>query len=584
MKIVPNFAALRAVMMLVVFIVSSAFFVVNSQSKSQVPAYTLADVQKVYPDARSFTLGQNNEIVVSNRKKAVIGYLLASTDFGISYTGYSGDVSVLVAFDQKRIITGVYVFKHNEDKAYINDVIFEGLLDRWNKKALTPEVSKQNVDAVSGATFSSNAIINTVRHTMAAYLKTEIPAPVSRNLLETANAESANAGTKPVYENKMKKSIGPRAAIMPKPALVIGSYDSNGVPNIMTAGWAGIANSNPLSVAVSIRPACKTHDNIMATRFFTINVPSTKYAAHMDYVGVVSGHNENKFETLGLTAVKGEFVNAPYVGEFPVVLECEVTHTINLGSHIQFIGKVIDTKVDVDLLDDKNRIDALKMQPVIFDESGYFSFGEYLGRPGNLHKTLLGEKNKGESTQNKAKQSVSTAPEQNATLETIFNRKSVRRYTDKAVSKEQLKLLVRAGMAAPTARNRQPWAFVVVTDRAVLDQLAEELPYAKMLKNASAAIAVCGDMTKAFEGDARMYWVQDCSAATQNILLAAESMGLGAVWTGVHPIAEREKSVVKVLQLPSHIVPLNVIVIGYPQGDEEPKDKWNEELIRWEKW
>ena len=208
MKSVPNFAALRAVMMFVVFIVSSAFFVVNSQSKLQVPAYTLADVQKVYPDARSFALGQNNEIVVSNRKKAVIGYLLASTDFGISYTGYSGDVSVLVAFEKKRIITGVYVFKHNEDKAYINDVIFEGLLDRWNKKALTPEVSKQNIDAVSGATFSSNAIINTVRHTMAAYLKTEIPAPVSRNLLETANAESANAATNPVYEYKKKKSIG----------------------------------------------------------------------------------------------------------------------------------------------------------------------------------------------------------------------------------------------------------------------------------------------------------------------------------------------------------------------------------------
>lgn len=206
MKIVPSFAALRAVMLLLVFVVSSAFVVPNGASKlPENAAYTLADIQKIYPQARHFSLGEKKEIVVTNRKKAVIGYLLASTDFGISYTGYSGDVSVLVAFDQKRIVTGVYVFKHNEDKAYINDVIFEGLLNRWNKKALAPATTTQNVDAVSGATFSSNAIINTVRHTMAAYLKTNIPAPVSRNMLETANTNQDNAATKRVYENKTKK-------------------------------------------------------------------------------------------------------------------------------------------------------------------------------------------------------------------------------------------------------------------------------------------------------------------------------------------------------------------------------------------
>ncbi|MDD3667568.1 MAG: nitroreductase family protein, partial [Bacteroidales bacterium] len=117
-------------------------------------------------------------------------------------------------------------------------------------------------------------------------------------------------------------------------------------------------------------------------------------------------------------------------------------------------------------------------------------------------------------------------------MENILNRKSVRKYTKEEVKKEQLEMLVRAGMAAPSARNSQPWLFFVIDDRTILDNLAKQLPNAKMLLSAKAAIVVCGNLQKALEGDGREFWVQDCSAATQNILLAAESMGLGAVWTG----------------------------------------------------
>lgn len=371
-----------------------------------------------------------------------------------------------------------------------------------------------------------------------------------------------------------KRSVGTQGHIFPKPALVIGSYSADGAPNIMTAAWAGIANSNPMSIAVSIRPSRKSYENIVATKAFTVNVPSGKYVAHMDYVGRFSGHDENKFEKLNLTPVKGEFVNAPYIGEFPIAIECEVTEMIDLGSHVQFIGKVIDTKVDGHLLDDENHIDVEQLNPIIFSDDYYYGFGQRMARPWDIHKLFVD----GEEPSFKPVQHT------NETLATIYNRKSVRHYTTQKVNEAQLTELVKAGMAAPTAVNKQPWAFVAINDRAVLDSLAAILPYAQMLKQATAAIVVCGDMHKALDGIAQAYWVQDCSAATQNILLAAESMGLGAVWTGVHPISDREELVRQKINAPSHIVPLNVIAVGYPTGEDVPKNKWKEENMHWNKW
>lgn len=171
----------------------------------------------------------------------------------------------------------------------------------------------------------------------------------------------------------------------------------------------------------------------------------------------------------------------------------------------------------------------------------------------------------------------------NDAITLIMNRKSVRSFTGQVVDNEILEKLARAGMAAPSAKNLQPWAFVIVTNRDTLDKLAERLPYAKMLFEAPAAIVVCGDLAKA--GDSpEGYWVQDCSAATQNILLAAEALGLGAVWTGVHPRADRVTTVKDVLKLPDNVIPLNVIPIGYPKGEHQPKDKFKAENIHWQQW
>ena len=161
-------------------------------------------------------------------------------------------------------------------------------------------------------------------------------------------------------------------------------------------------------------------------------------------------------------------------------------------------------------------------------------------------------------------------------LHNILQRKSVRAYTDRAVSHEQLDTLIRAAMAAPTGRDMRPWHFIVLEGRHQLSPLAEQLPYAKMLAEAQAAVVVCGDMSVTDkEGNPSRNWTFDCSAATENLLLQAEAMGLGAVWTGVYPYDERLEAVKQVLHLPDHLIPLNVIPIGYPKGNPQPKDKYD---------
>lgn len=175
-----------------------------------------------------------------------------------------------------------------------------------------------------------------------------------------------------------------------------------------------------------------------------------------------------------------------------------------------------------------------------------------------------------------AKESVT---DEQAVLDNIATRTSIRDYDSKPVEKEKVEKMLRAAMSAPTAMNRQPWHFIVVDRRSVLDALSEANPYAKMLRKAPLAVVVCGDMDKAIEGKGRDFWIQDASAATENLLLAAHAMGLGAVWTGCYPSEERVEGVRKILSLPDNIIPLNVVVMGYPAENPQPKDKFKTENI-----
>jgi len=165
-------------------------------------------------------------------------------------------------------------------------------------------------------------------------------------------------------------------------------------------------------------------------------------------------------------------------------------------------------------------------------------------------------------------------------IHAILTRRSIRKYSGGTIPGEIITELLNAGMHAPTARNYQPWHFIVVNDRETMDRLAAAHPYAKMLKEASLAILVCGDRTIQNEVG---YIMQDCSAATQNIMLAAHALGLGSVWLGMYPREERILSVSKVLEIPDHILPAALISIGYPDEVKETPDRYKEERVHWNK-
>jgi nitroreductase len=164
-------------------------------------------------------------------------------------------------------------------------------------------------------------------------------------------------------------------------------------------------------------------------------------------------------------------------------------------------------------------------------------------------------------------------------INTIFARRSIRKYTSERISDKDLTTLLEAAMAAPSASNRTPWHFIVITDRGTLDELATVHPYGSMLSDAPLGIAVCGDTQISSH-----YWVQDCSAATENLLLAATALGLGAVWLGVYPREERVDAIRKVLRIPEHIVPLNVVSIGHPAEEKDPRTQYKESRVHHEYW
>ncbi len=186
----------------------------------------------------------------------------------------------------------------------------------------------------------------------------------------------------------MKKSIGAKTLLFPTPVLLVGTYDRDGKPNLMTAAWGGICCSQPPCVAVSLRKATYSYAAIVERKAFTIGIPSEAWIKEADYVGMASGRDVNKFTETGLTAVRSELVDAPYAAEFPFVVECRLLHTLELGLHTQFVGEIIDVKADASVLADDGQPDILKIKPLVFDTAhrGYHSIGPLLGQAFSVGK------------------------------------------------------------------------------------------------------------------------------------------------------------------------------------------------------
>ena len=188
----------------------------------------------------------------------------------------------------------------------------------------------------------------------------------------------------------MKKSIGAKTVVYPTPVLIVGTYDPEGKPNAMAVAWGGICCSRPPCVAVSLRKATYSYGNIVERKVFTVSIPSEKHVKEADYFGIVSGRNQDKFAATGLTPVRSKLIDAPYVDEFPFVLECKLLHTIEIGLHTQFIGEVVNIMADESVLDARGSLDIEKVRPFLFapDNRAYYGLGEFLGQAFSIGKQI----------------------------------------------------------------------------------------------------------------------------------------------------------------------------------------------------
>ena len=188
----------------------------------------------------------------------------------------------------------------------------------------------------------------------------------------------------------MKKSIGAKTIIYPSPVLIVATYDRKGKPNAMTAAWGGICCSEPPCVTVSLRKATYSYDNIIENKAYTINIPSEKYVKECDYFGSTSGRKSDKFLATGLTPIKSDLVLAPYIKEFPFILECKLLHSFKIGLHTQFIGEIVDVKVDESVMDANGNPDIEKVKPIIYATSSktYHGIGKKIGNAWSIGKEI----------------------------------------------------------------------------------------------------------------------------------------------------------------------------------------------------
>ncbi len=188
----------------------------------------------------------------------------------------------------------------------------------------------------------------------------------------------------------MKHSLGAITFAYPTPVFLVATYDELGNPNVMNAAWGGICCSQPPCIAVSIQPPRHTYAAIMQRNAFTINIPSENQVAEADYFGLVSGRIHNKFAKSGFTAVKSKFIDAPYIQECPVNIELELIQSVEIGTHTQMIGKILDVKINKNCLNGNDAPDILKAAPLLFDpgQRSYYGVGEFIAKAFSIGKRL----------------------------------------------------------------------------------------------------------------------------------------------------------------------------------------------------
>lgn len=327
--------------------------------------------------------------------------------------------------------------------------------------------------------------------------------------------------------------------------------------NTMTAGWGAMGNLwNKPMASCFINPDRYTFEFVEQNDYYTLSFFDKEYIQALVYCGSNSGRDQqdkNKAEAAGLTPAYTEN-GSVYFKEAYLVLECKKLYSDQFEKE-NFATDVIMTSRNGET---SKFNDQEKMHK--------FYFGEI------VNCWMREELNKNENT-------METATLKQDFLSIIYGRKSVRSFVqDKKISDQDIRKIVKAGMSAPSGMNKRPWEIVVIDDRATLDALAEKLPYAKMLKQAPQAMVVCG------RPEQSAYWYVDCSAVAENILLAVEALNLGAVWTATYPYEDRMDAVKEHVGLPDDVLSLCIIPMGYPEGNHQAKDKYDETKLHFNKW
>lgn len=585
------------------------------------PALTLEDAAKLFSGAQQLEYLADDEALVFASGHKKLGRLLHSQPLARHIIGYASWLPIVVGIDNDNRVVGLFLQKNKETPGFVKRLEKEGFFASWNGK-LASEALSLPVDAVSRATMTSKATIDSFRLRLARFLELEdIRNRVDYKELATETLAwlfLAVAFSGCFFASKLarfrKLYLG--AAIL-IPGFLLGRFFSLELLNAWLIN--GIPYRSQLYLVIVVFLAIVIPLVSGRAWYCTWFCP---YGAAQELIGLTCKKKLNPsgrfawllnhlrpsfFALLVLALLAGIGVNLSSVEPFSAFLFDSATAPV-LALALMFLllaivvrrpwcaylcpsGQFVEL-LRVGLSDQKtsNAMEGGRMKVhAVLNILLAIAIIILLLSPtrisdnGVLHpdKKDSGMEAKMASASSNIASQSSGSVKSNQTLATIYARKSVRSFTGAEVSREALTEMVRAGMAAPTARNRQPWQFVIIQDRAAMNSLAEKLPYAKMLASAAAAIIVCGDLEIAKAGGTESMWMLDCSAATQNVLLAAESMGFGAVWTAAWPYEDRMTAVVEVVKLPEHIVPLCVIPVGVPTGEDQPKNKWQAERLHW---
>ncbi len=581
-----------------------------SAAAARRPEVTLSVALELFPSAAAIgPVIPGCPVQVMDAARGVVGTLLDTSAVAAAHPGYGGLVPCVIGIAADGRVTGVRLLAHAESPTFVEFVVEQGLLDTWNGLTTTAAAAKP-VDAVSGATATSLAISGSVQQTLAA--------PGSSAMARAPALTRPWAQRLPwaVLALALLSFLGGgrwqplRLLLRLASVSVLGLLGGLCLSLALTQSW--LAQGIPWSRF----PFLAT----LATLAVLIPVLTGRsfYCAHLCPFGCAQdlasplgpGWRPRLPRLLAapLQALRGAGLIALYVLLVAgVTVDLAATEpfaafqwrsapwpALALAGGFLLLAILLPRSWCQHLCPTGYLLERCRgSAPQTGSAAGILSFerGALVAAAAAaivlaLRQTAPTPARAAPSAEVLASIDLGPAPQRPIpdVLTAIHERRSVRHYTTAPVLPAQLDTLVRAGMAAPSAGNAQPWAFVVVTEQKRLEGLANGLPFGKMLAKAGAAVIVCGVNAKALPGENAPFWVLDCAAAAENILLAAHGLGLGAVWVGVYPLEERLAAVRAVCALPADVHPLCVIALGQPAGVEPPKDKYKADNVHWETW